>query len=48
MFEHVCFRPPSDLDDRIEVESIRQDFETNGYDMIDIFADVATYCSEDL
>jgi len=48
VFERVCFRSPSDLDDSIEVENIRQDFETNGYDLMDVFADVATYCSEDL
>lgn len=48
VFERVCFRPPSDLDDRIEVENVREDFETNGYDMLDVFADVATYCSEGL
>jgi len=48
VFERVCFKPPSDLDDRTAVENIRQDFETNGYDLMDVFADVATYCSEDL
>ena len=48
VFEQVCFRPPSDLDDRTEVENIREDFETNGYDMLDVFADVATYCTEGL
>ncbi len=48
VFEQVCFRPPSDLDDRTQVEDIREDFETNGYDLIDVFADVATYCSEGL
>lgn len=48
VFEQVCFRPPSDLDDRTEVETIRQDFETGGYDLLDVFADVATYCTEDL
>lgn len=48
VFEQVCFRPPSDLDDRTKVEEIRQDFEQGGYDMIDVFADVATYCTEDL
>lgn len=48
VFEQVCFRPPSDLDDRVEVENIRQDFEVNGYDMLDVFADVATYCTEGL
>lgn len=48
VFEQVCFRPPSDLDDRVEVENIREDFETNGYDMLDVFADVATYCTEGL
>jgi hypothetical protein len=48
VFERVCFRPPSDLDDRNEVEDIRDDFETNGYDMMDVFADVAAYCTEDL
>ncbi|MFT5443481.1 MAG: hypothetical protein ACI8W3_002531 [Myxococcota bacterium] len=48
VFEQVCFRAPSDLDDRTEVENIRQDFETNGYDMMDVFADTAAYCSEGL
>ncbi len=48
VFEQVCFRPPSDLTDREEVEDIREDFETDGYDLIDVFADVAAYCTEGL
>jgi hypothetical protein len=48
VFKQVCFREPSDIDDRNEVETIRQDFESNGYDMMNVFADVADYCSEGL
>ncbi len=48
VFEQVCFKPPSDLDDRTEVEQIREDFETAGYDLMDVFADVAVYCTEGL
>lgn len=48
VFEQVCFRPPSDRTDREEVEAVREDFEDNGYDLMDVFADVAAYCSEGL
>lgn len=46
VFEHVCFRPPSDGDEWREVENIRTDFEDNDYDMKLVFAEVAAYCTE--
>jgi hypothetical protein len=46
VFEQVCFRPPSDLPDRRKVEEIREDFEANGYQLLDVFADTAAYCTE--
>jgi hypothetical protein len=48
VFEQVCFKPPSDLTDRQEVEAIRLDFEANDHDLMDVFADVAAYCTEGL
>jgi hypothetical protein len=48
VFEQVCFRPPSDETDRTRIETIREDFEANGYDLLDVFADTAIYCSEGL
>jgi hypothetical protein len=48
VFNQICFRPPSDLADRQEVETIRQDFEANDYDLLNVFADVAAYCTEGL
>ena len=47
VFEHVCFRPPQTSDDADEIRAIATTFETNSvYDMRQVFADVAVYCTE--
>jgi hypothetical protein len=49
VFEHVCFRPPKDQDDRDAIEQIADDFETNGiYNMKSVFASTAEHCMDDL
>lgn len=48
VFEHVCFRPPKDQDDRDAIESIADDFETDGiYSMKGVFGAVATHCMDE-
>lgn len=44
VFEHVCFRPPGNPAERAEVTRIAGEFETRGYDMQVVFAEVAAYC----
>jgi hypothetical protein len=47
VFEHVCFRPPRDAADAAAISSIADDFVLNGrYDLRQVFADVAIYCTE--
>ncbi len=48
VFKQVCFREPTGKDDLDEVEVIRGTFETGGYDLMDVFAEVAAYCTADL
>jgi hypothetical protein len=44
VFEHVCFRPPQTADDADAIESIATLFESNGYRMKSVFAEVAVHC----
>jgi hypothetical protein len=47
VFQHVCFRPPRDAADATAIQTIATDFEQNGrYDLRQVFADVAIYCTE--
>jgi hypothetical protein len=48
VFKQVCYREPTGKDDLDEVEVIRTNFETNGYDLMDVFAEVAAYCTAGL
>ncbi len=43
-FEHVCLRPVSDAQDRIEADRIADVFEARQHDMKQVFAEVATSC----
>ncbi len=45
VFSQVCFRPPENTADADKIEEIATAFETNGYSMKQVFADVAVYCS---
>lgn len=47
VFEHLCFRPPRDQDDRDAVLDIADSFEANDYRMKQVFAEVAAYCKGD-
>jgi len=47
VFEHVCFRPPKNQADRDAIESIADQFETNGYRMKSVFAAAAEHCMND-
>ena len=47
VFEHVCFRPPQSDPDADEIRTIASEFERDGtYDLRQVFADVAIYCTE--
>jgi hypothetical protein len=47
VFAHVCFRPPRDAADAAEIQTIATEFERDGrYDLRQVFADVAVYCTE--
>jgi hypothetical protein len=47
VFEHVCFRPPQSDVDAALIRAIASEFERNGiYDLRQVFADVAIYCTE--
>jgi len=47
VFDHVCFRPPRDSADAAAIQSIADDFERDRrYDLRQVFADVAIYCTE--
>jgi len=48
VFKQVCFRSPKDQDDRDAIESITDNFETNGvYRMKGVFAEVAEHCMDE-
>ena len=44
VFRNVCFRVPSDITDRNEVERIVGVFKANGYSLKRVFAETAAYC----
>lgn len=44
-FEHVCFRPPNDALDVAQVDLVSQEFETENYNMKNVFAKLAVYCT---
>jgi hypothetical protein len=47
-FQNICFRNPDDYStDRSEVASIVSDFQTGGYQMKQVFQDVAAWCKGD-
>jgi hypothetical protein len=47
VFEQVCFRPPRDAGDATAIETIADAFESSGYRMKTVFADVAAHCMGD-
>ncbi len=48
VFQNVCLRDPDDFSaDRTQVDTITGDFQTNGYNMKNVFRDVAAYCKGD-
>ena len=47
VFRNVCFRPPSDAQDRARVQSMTADFKAGGYRLKQVFAEAATYCMGD-
>lgn len=44
VFEQICFRAPANPAEREEVERITDVFESDGYKMKRVFAEVAVYC----
>jgi hypothetical protein len=47
VFKNVCFRVPSDAQDRARVQSMTANFKANGYQLKRVFAEAATYCMGD-
>jgi hypothetical protein len=47
VFKNVCFRAPSDAQDRARVQSMTANFKANGYQLKRVFAEAATYCMGD-
>ncbi|MDH5176133.1 MAG: hypothetical protein OEX15_05640, partial [Gammaproteobacteria bacterium] len=47
VFKNVCFRNPSDAQDRARVQSMTASFKANGYQLKRVFAEAATYCMGD-
>jgi hypothetical protein len=47
VFKNVCFRSPSDAQDRARVQSMTASFKANGYQLKRVFAEAATYCMGD-
>ncbi len=44
-FEHVCFRPPNDMADVAQVDLVATEFEAENYNMKNVFAKLAVYCT---
>jgi hypothetical protein len=44
VFRNVCFRAPSDAEDRARVDTMTASFKANGYRLKRVFAEAATYC----
>jgi len=47
VFKSVCFRAPSDAQDRARVQAMTASFRSNGYQLKRVFAEAATYCMGD-
>jgi hypothetical protein len=47
VFRNVCFRAPSDTDDRSQISAMTTSFKANGYRLKRVFAEAATYCMGD-
>ncbi|MDH4165360.1 MAG: hypothetical protein OEY13_13005 [Gammaproteobacteria bacterium] len=47
VFKNVCFRAPSDAQDRAQVQAMTASFRSNGYRLKRVFAEAATYCMGD-
>ena len=47
VFRTVCFREPSDAQDRAKVDAIVLSFKSSGYQLKRVFAEAATYCMGD-
>ena len=47
VFKNVCFRAPSDTQDRARVLAMVSSFKSNGYQLKRVFAEAATYCMGD-
>ena len=47
VFKNVCFRAPSDAQDRASVQSMTASFKASGYQLKRVFAEAATYCIGD-
>jgi hypothetical protein len=47
VFKNVCFRSPSDSQDRARVQAMTASFKANGYQLKRVFAEAATYCMGD-
>jgi hypothetical protein len=45
VFKYVCFRAPSNLNDRTQVSTMVATFRSNGYKLRQVFADAAAYCT---
>jgi len=47
VFRNVCFRAPSDAQDRARVQTMTASFKANGYRLKQVFAEAAAYCMGD-
>ncbi len=47
VFRTVCFRDPSDAQDRAKVQSMIASFKSSGYQLKRVFAEAGTYCMGD-
>ncbi len=47
VFRNVCFRDPSDAQDRAKVQAMAGSFKSSGYQLKRVFAEAATYCMGD-
>jgi len=47
VFRNVCFRAPSDGQDRDQVDAMTASFKSSGYQLKRVFAEAATYCKGD-
>jgi hypothetical protein len=47
VFKAVCFRIPSDAQDRTKIQSMTSSFKSSGYQLKRVFAEAATYCMGD-